>query len=1199
MLKEQFSNKNNKRDVAIIGFSCRFPGASNAEQFWHNLKNGLKAIKKIRKERWDIDTYYSPNSKDDFKSTCQYGGFIDDVDLFDAAYFRIKEERARLMDPQQRLILEISAEAINHAGYTKQELSGSKTSVFIGAGSSDYGSSNKFLSQDNAVVSNGVLINNKFGFLGNIPNMIPAVISQYFNLTGPSVVISTACSSSLAVLHLACQSILSGESQLAIAGGIQLYFSPRLLISTSKIGCLSSDGTCRPFSKYADGYVLSEGIGICLLKPLEEAIHDGDMIYALIKSTAVNNDGKIMSMIMVNADAQERVIGQALENAGIDATTISYFEANGTAMKIGDPVEVKAASSAYQQYTNEKCYCAIGSVEANIGHAVHTAGLASVLKVVMSLLNKQIPPTLYWNEINPHIDFPNTPFYPNKELSRWQPRHNCRRAGINAFGFGGTNCHVILEGFDKEKYDNYRAKRVPLSLIKYNKKRYWIDEHTICDNTIIDKKISDERAKDDTNVFVAGAIVQADEKDVLVKIQQELVRIVADILKVSEKDIDIDEAMDEYDFDSVALVKFANQINSLYGLDISPALFFEHPTIGSFAQYMYSEYEDIFLRYYLDHGKSSGIGQKERPYKSATEESQLESLTQSLPLPDVRSHRRTQPALEQIAIIGMSGVMPQSEDMGTFWRHLEEGRDLITEIPQDRWNWPHYYGDPNTEANKTRIKWGGFMKEVDKFDANFFGISPREANLMDPQQRIFIETVWKTIEDAGYKPSDVAGTKTGLFVGVSSFDYNELIIKHALTIEAHIATGIAHSILANRISYLFDFHGPSEPVDTACSSSLIAIHRAVQAMRAGNCEMAIAGGVNVMLTPTLHISFGKAGMLSEDGRCKTFDKRANGYVRGEGAGALLLKPLGKAIADGDHIYAVIKGTAENHGGHATSLTAPNPNAQADLLLSAFEEAKIDPSTVSYIETHGTGTSLGDPIEINGLKKAFEELHKRWGKPYPKKAHCGIGAVKTNIGHLEAAAGIAGVIKVLLAMKYKKLPASIHFQEINPYIQLQGSPFYIVKELRPWECLQDEANKAIPRRAGVSSFGFGGANAHIVLEEYEKPISPSHLESHAPEVILLSAKNKERLKAYAQKMTKFLAQEHDICCADMAYTLQVGREAMEERLAVIVSDSEDLAEKLNQYCREQKDIENLYKGRVLKEKAKGEGGAKEKKEMGAN
>ncbi|PEM80619.1 hypothetical protein CN558_30015, partial [Bacillus wiedmannii] len=266
-----------------------------------------------------------------------------------------------------------------------------------------------------------------------------------------------------------------------------------------------------------------------------------------------------------------------------------------------------------------------------------------------------------------------------------------------------------------------------------------------------------------------------------------------------------------------------------------------------------------------------------------------------------------------------------------------------------------------------------------------------------------------------------SGTKTGVFVGVGSTDYGDLIQKLGAEIEAQMATGMSHSILVNRVSYLLNLRGPSEPVDTACSSSLVAIHRAVESIRNGECDMAIAGGINVIASPTVYISLTKSGMLCNDGRCKTFDQRANGYVRGEGCGVLLLKPLSKAEADGDQIYGVIKGTAVNHGGRANSLSAPNPNAQAEVLASAWKKAKIDPTTVTYIEAHGTGTSLGDPIEINGMKKAFEQLYKEWGKSIPTQAHCGIGAVKSNIGHLETAAGMAGVLKVLLAMKYKKLP----------------------------------------------------------------------------------------------------------------------------------------------------------------------------------
>ncbi|MCB0210932.1 MAG: methyltransferase, partial [Anaerolineae bacterium] len=368
-------------------------------------------------------------------------------------------------------------------------------------------------------------------------------------------------------------------------------------------------------------------------------------------------------------------------------------------------------------------------------------------------------------------------------------------------------------------------------------------------------------------------------------------------------------------------------------------------------------------------------------------------------------------------------------------------------------------------------------------------------------------------------------------------------------------------------------------------SSLVAIHRAVEALHSGSCELAIAGGVNVLLTPSAYLAFSQTGMLAEDGRCKTFDKRANGYVRAEGVGAIFLKPLAQAEADGDQIYAVIRGTAENHGGQATSLTAPNPKAQTDLLVRAYQQADIDPATVGYIEAHGTGTALGDPIEINGLKQAFENLYEQWHHSGPVQPHCGLGSVKTNIGHLETAAGIAGVLKILLALKHQTLPATIHFAEQNPYIDLTDSPFYLVTATQAWSAIKDDAGHSVPRRAGVSSFGFGGANAHVVLEEYQGTGDREQGAAVGPQVIVLSAKDEDRLRTYARKLLAFLEEKPDIALAELAYTLQVGREALESRLAWVVEDVASLREMLTTYLAGQVDINNFYSGQADKEQKK--------------
>ena len=692
-----------------------------------------------------------------------------------------------------------------------------------------------------------------------------------------------------------------------------------------------------------------------------------------------------------------------------------------------------------------------------------------------------------------------------------------------------------------------------------------------------------------------------DTNHLFAKIQETLTQMVSELLKVKTEDLDVDAELSEYGVDSIMLTDFANRLNQTYQLELTPTILFETTTIGSFAKYLAEEHPQVFLEQFKFPTQEQNVVvtkkvELEKKFEKPRNRSRFVETISSPP----PSSKRSDP----IAVVGMSGCFPMARDINQFWQNLIEGKNCITEIPKTRWDWRKYFGDPVREYNKTKIKWGGFIPDVDKFDAPFFNISPREAELMDPQQRLFLESVWNAIEDAGYAPSALSGSQTGVFVGVATNDYSELVKETDIQIEAFSSTGIAHSMLANRISYLLNIHGPSEPIDTACSSSLVALHRAAQAIYSGNCEMAIVGGVNVLLTPSGYISFGKAGMLSEDGRCKTFDKRANGYVRGEGVGAMLLKPLVQAEDDGDLIYGLIKGSAENHGGRATSLTAPNPNAQTELLCNAYEQAQMDPSTVTYIETHGTGTELGDPIEINGLKKAFDNLYNKWGNLEVKNSRCGLGSVKSNIGHLESAAGIAGVMKVLLSLKHKKLPATLHINEVNPYIDLKGSPFYIVRETKEWNVLKDEYGAPIPRRAGVSSFGFGGANAHVIIEEYL-----NELRSGKPEkknvkrnekfisatdcLIVLSAKSKNQLEEVAKNLYEFISKQslnfnsESLNLTNIAFTLQVGREAMEERLALVVRDPHELTEMLRRWIDGTSETNAIFSGNIKANKGRWE------------
>ncbi|MCW3466426.1 SDR family NAD(P)-dependent oxidoreductase [Chitinophaga nivalis] len=519
-------------------------------------------------------------------------------------------------------------------------------------------------------------------------------------------------------------------------------------------------------------------------------------------------------------------------------------------------------------------------------------------------------------------------------------------------------------------------------------------------------------------------------------------------------------------------------------------------------------------------------------------------------------------AIKDIAVIGMACRFPGAKNYEAYWQNLIACKSCITDVPMSRWNWRDYTGNPLTEKNKSNSKWGGFIDDVTTFDAAFFSLSGKEAEAMDPQQRIMLELSWACFEDAGLQPARYSGTNVGVYTGIFNFDYKEIQEKkEGNSIEAHHATGTAAAIIPNRISYYYNFRGPSVPVDTACSSSLHAIHLAIQSLQLNECEMALAGGINLILTPTRHISFSKTGMLSPTGSCKSFDESADGYVRSEGAGLLLLKPLDKALADGNHIYGVLKGSAVNHGGKNYTLTYPGQDAQSAVIAGAIRKAGVDPATITYIEAHGTGTPKGDPIEFGGLSNAFASLMPGATHTQP---FCALGSVKANIGHLESAAGVAGVIKVLLSMKYGTLPGQHHFKKLNPRISLENTPFYILAAQQEWKRITDENGHTLPRRAGVSSFGFGGTNAHVVLEEVWPSVpSPAIVDKHTSYPVFLSAKTPEALARKEQELLQWVAGQHTaVSLQDISATLLLGRTHFDYRSAFIATDVANLLEILH-------------------------------------
>ncbi|KAF6583001.1 non-ribosomal peptide synthetase [Paenibacillus sp. EKM211P] len=652
-------------------------------------------------------------------------------------------------------------------------------------------------------------------------------------------------------------------------------------------------------------------------------------------------------------------------------------------------------------------------------------------------------------------------------------------------------------------------------------------------------------------------------------VERQMVCFISDMKKLPPESLDVHANFGSMGFDSISFTSLSVAINKHYDVKTMPTLFYTYSTIHRFAHYLSVTYFDKLAYIHCDE------------LSLTTRQGEKESLNESCSAKSSEIKYIASPSGEKdIAIIGISGKLPGSPDLGVFWNNIIKEKDLITEIPADRWDWTHFYDKSNEDPNKSVSKWGGFISDIDKFDASFFGISPREAELMDPQQRMMLETVWETIENAGYKASDLAGSNTGVFIGATSSDYAEILMREH-DIDSHTLSGIAANVISNRISYFYDLKGPSELLNTACSSSLVSVNRAVEAIRSGACDTAFAGGVNLILSPFAHVALSKINMLSKDGRCKAFDSSANGYVRGEGCAVIYLKHLSKAVEDGDHIYAVIKGSAVNHGGKTNSLTAPSSTAQCDLIRRAFHDAGFDPTSLGYLEAHGTGTALGDPIELDGMLQALSALYEEWGHPPARLPHCGVGSVKTNIGHLEAMAGLAGLIKVVLSLYYKQIPGNLHRKELNPYISLDGSPLYLIGETQAWTRLKNKSGNQLPLRGGVSSFGFGGTNAHVLLEEYSgepQEECTSDLGDHQV-LIVLSAKQKKELEDRAKQLLSYLyeleAHGSPVKLESIAYTLQIGREPMRERLAMLVSDVTELKVVLDRYIKQSELPSNVY------------------------
>lgn len=507
---------------------------------------------------------------------------------------------------------------------------------------------------------------------------------------------------------------------------------------------------------------------------------------------------------------------------------------------------------------------------------------------------------------------------------------------------------------------------------------------------------------------------------------------------------------------------------------------------------------------------------------------------------------------DAVAVISMACRFPGGRDLEDYWALLCRGEHAITEVPKDRFDVDAYYQPGRARPGKMYSKHGGFIDRIYDFDAGFFALSKPQARATDPQQRLVLELAWQAMERAGVTAAQLNGSSTGVFIGVSNYDYGRSMSKCYDTITAYSGLGTIQCIAANHLSYHLNLRGPSMAVDTACSASLVSVHLACRSLLTGECDMAFAGGVNCILGPEVTIGFCRAGMVSRSGQCRTFDEAADGYVRSEGCGMVLLKRLADAVRDGDPIEAVILGSGVNHNGTSNGMSAPNGPAQVALMIQTHAQAGVASASIGYVEAHGTGTPLGDPIEFGSIKTVLTRDRER-SRP------CLIGSVKTNIGHLESAAGIAGFIKTALTVNHGAIPAHLHLTNLNRYMNLTDTPLKIPMELTPWP------DQMQPRVAAVSSFGIGGTNAHVVVSQGpERERGPALARSLR--AFTVSAKTEAALHALLMAYVAFLVREDRPCLADICHTATVGRDAFSFRWATAVTSTEQLQEHLEHAVR---------------------------------